>query len=174
MLYSRLTPSPFCICPILYSVTVIIQICSSFVGRNSDITTRDWLLTFNFIACFLLVCSCAIGTRFCGQRSRIAEFEYTTIANRMFIIVDNCVSDSKGKVIYMFNLQKSVVRKVYKCPVLDWYEQISWYYDDTFRMVTVGQTSHLLVQFQQFCIWNLNLRPLPQFIGGNSLISYTF
>ena len=174
MLYSRLTPSPFCICPILYSVTVIIQICSSFVGRNSDITTRDWLLTFNFIACFLLVCSCAIGTRFCGQRSRIAEFEYTTIANRMFIIVDNCVSDSKGKVIYMFNLQKSVVRKVYKCPVLDWYEQISWYYDDTFRMVTVGQTSHILVQFQQFCIWNLNLRPLPQFIGGNSLISYTF
>ena len=174
MLYTRLTPPPFCICPILYYVTVIIQLCSSFVGRNSDITTRDWLLTFNFIACFLLVCSYAIRNRFCDQRSRIAEFEYTTIANRMFIILDNCVPDSKGKVIDMINLQKSVVQKVYKCPVLDWIEQISWYYDYTFRMVTVGQTSHVLVQFQQFCIWNLNLRALPQFTGGNSLIPYTF
>ena len=112
MLYTRLTPAPFCICPILYYVTVIIQLCPSFVGRNSDTTTRDWLLTFNFIACFLLVCSYAIRTRFCDQRSRIAEFEYTTIANRMFIILDNCVSDSKGKVIDMLNLQKSVVQKV--------------------------------------------------------------
>jgi hypothetical protein len=37
----------------------------------------------------------------------------------MFIISDNCVSDSKGKVINMLNLQKSEVQKVYKCPVLD-------------------------------------------------------